>query len=307
MTTVVVMLVFATVFCAAIGIVTSTQRPVQARLRQYAAHDDASPYDLMMAKPLAEKLLLPLLQRLGGFIQRLTPVQVVADVDKRLRQADHPFGLTVSSFLLSKMAMCLSLPVFYAIWTWTTSRGDISLIQMIITGTMFFVGYRGPDWWLDHKVSTRQREINHSLPDALDLIVICSEAGLALEGAMARVVDRLQGALADELRRTLGEISFGKRRRDALRALADRTEAQDLVSFVAAVVQADQTGISVGNVLRIQAEDLRLRRRQRAEKEGRQAPLKMLFPNILFIFPATLIVLIGPAGLQIADQLFTGS
>ena len=303
------MLVFLAVALGTMAIgslVTQPKTGRLSRLDQYAGAEEFL-YDRDLARPFIEKLLRPLLNRLGGLIGRWAPANITADIEKRLRQADNPFGITVNTFLLTKTALLLALPFSYGAWLLTTSKGDGSLFQIAAIIALVFVGYRGPDWWLDHKVSARKHAINRSLPDALDLIVICSEAGLALEGAMARVVERLKGPLADELRRTLGEIALGKRRRDALRALSERTDAEDLVGFVAAVVQADQTGISIGNVLHVQADDLRLRRRQRAEKEGRQAPLKMLFPNIFFIFPATFIVLIGPAALQIMDQMLTQS
>ncbi|MBI4212891.1 MAG: type II secretion system F family protein [Chloroflexi bacterium] len=300
-------LVFASVvFCVSAVVSLRAQPALRGRLQQYVGGDEVSLYDTDLAKPLLDKLVWPLFQRTGALVGRMTPDNVTADIEKRLRQADYPLGMNVNTFVLAKATLMIGLPVAYGLPLWLGSRGSISLFQAGVIAGLFFVGLRAPDWWLDHRVSVRKRQINRSLPDALDLIVICSEAGLALEGAMARVVERLKGPLADEIRRTLGEISLGKRRRDALRALADRTEAHDLVAFVAAVVQADQTGISIGNVLHVQAEDLRLRRRQRAEKEGRQAPLKMLFPNIFFIFPATFIVLVGPAALRIADQMLTG-
>lgn len=301
-------LVFMAVVMAVSAVAAFRVHPVRGRLAQYSNGGNALfSYQQNLAAPLFEKVLRPLLLHLGGLVGRYTPNNVMADIDKRLHQAGQPYGLTLNSFLLIKASLLFALPLGYGIPVYIASRGNISLLQIVALAALFFIGYRGPDWWLDHRVSARKQEINRALPDALDLIVICSEAGLALEGAMARVVDRMQGALSDELRHTLGEISLGKRRRDALRGLAERTEAPDLVGFIAAVVQADQTGISVGNVLRIQAEDLRLRRRQRAEKEGRQAPMKMLFPNILFIFPATLIVLVGPATLSIVDTLLASS
>lgn len=296
--------VFAAVVLAMAAIASFRSHSVRGRLHYYVNGERATADGRERGKPFQDEVLRPLLRRLGALVSRFTPAHVVSDLDRRLGQASYPFGLTVDSFLLVKTALPLALPIVYGVPLLMGGRGHVTLLQLLALGTWVFIGFRGPDWWLDHQVARRRQAVNRALPDALDLIVICTEAGLALEGAMARVVERIHGPLADDLRRTLGEISLGKRRRDALRALADRVEAQDLVAFVAAVVQADQTGISVGNVLRVQADDLRLRRRQRAEKEGRQAPLKMLVPNIFFIFPATLIVLIGPAGLKIADQMF---
>ena len=297
--------VFLAVMLVMAALMAMQVQPLKSRLYQYTLQEELTAYEMDVAKPFLEKVLLPLLQRLGGLVGQMTPARVVADTEKRLQQAGYPLGLTINTFLLGKVLMILLLPVPYLASLVLTANGQITPFQIVALLGLFYLGSRAADWWLDHQVNARKNTINRALPDALDFIVICSEAGLALEGAMARVVERMKGPLAEEFRRTLGEISLGKRRREALRALADRTEAHDLVSFIAAIVQADQTGISVGNVLQVQAADLRLRRRQRAEKEGREAPLKMLFPNIFFIFPATLIVLIGPAALKIIDQMLT--
>ena len=147
----------------------------------------------------------------------------------------------------------------------------------------------------------RRNQIIKSLPDSFDLITTCVEAGLGLDGALARVAEKVEGPFADELSRMLREISLGKMRRDALRELGERTGVPDLVSFVNAVIQAEEMGSSVGIVLRVQAEQLRIRRRQRAEKQAYQAPIKMIFPLVLCIFPTLFIVILGPAVITIKE------
>jgi tight adherence protein C len=194
------------------------------------------------------------------------------------------------------------MPLAYGYYLYRAGE-PLNPTQIGILMGLFFVGFRLPDWWLDHQIGSRQKEIQRALPDALDLIVICIEAGLSFNAALARVTDQTRGALAEEVRKALHEMSLGKRRQDALRDMATRTGASDLVSFIAAVIQADRTGVSIGQVLRVQADALRVRRRQRAQEEGMQAPLKMLVPLIFFIFPATFVVLIGPALLSILDVL----
>ena len=296
---------FATaLFVLAVG---SPQRQAALRrLERYSTADDLTEYERTLNQPLMEKLLGLLAGRLAGMIGRLMPHQMAQVIARRLEQSGYPYGLTANTFLLIKVGLLLALPGSYGGYLLLTSRTAPTLVQLAVLAAAFYIGFRAPDWWLKRKVAARQKAINRALPDALDFIVICVEAGLAFEGAIGRVVDRIRGPLAEEFRRTLGEISLGKRRRDALRDMAARTEAADLVSFIAAVVQADQTGISIGDVLRIQADDLRLRRRQRAEREGREAPLKMLLPMIFFIFPATFIAAIGPAALNIMDQMMKG-
>lgn len=299
-------LVFTSITLAGAALTSFRAHPVRGRLQRLAPMSGIPTFETDLTKPLVEKVFLPVMQRAGRLALHFTPGEAISDLEKRLRQADYPLGFTVTSFLATKVAL-VALPIVYVFWLLVASRGAFTLVQIVLLAAAFLSAFRAPDWWLNYQVSARKNALNRALPDALDLIVICTEAGLALEAAMGRVVDRMTGALSDELRRTLGEISLGKRRRDALRDLIERTEAQELVSFIAAVIQADQTGISVGNVLKIQANDLRVRRRQRAEKEGREAPMKMLFPNILFIFPATFIVLVGPAGLRIMDQFISAT
>jgi tight adherence protein C len=145
-------------------------------------------------------------------------------------------------------------------------------------------------------------QIIKQLPDSFDLITTCVEAGLGLDAALARVAEKVEGPFAQELRRTLREISLGKMRREAMRELAERTDVQDLTTFVNAVIQAEQMGSSIGSVLRVQSEQLRVRRRQRAEEAAYKAPIKMLFPLVLCIFPTLFIVILGPAVITIMTQ-----
>ncbi len=299
-----------TFFAVALGAMallspSSRKQVILGRLSSYTSGDDLTDFDRKLFRPLISKILVPILEEIRRQNARFMPDHMIADTDARLTRAGRPFGLGVDSFLVIKAVLFFVLPVGYAVYLFVGSNGHVSLLQWILLVGLFYGGFRLPDWWLDRKIGERQSAINRALPDTLDFIVICSEAGLAFEGAMSMVVERTKGPLSDEMRRALGEISLGKRRRDALSDMANRTQAQDLVSFISAVTLADQTGISIGNVLRVQADDLRVRRRQRAEREGREAPLKMLFPLIFFIFPATLIVIMGPAGLNIFDNMIS--
>jgi tight adherence protein C len=160
-------------------------------------------------------------------------------------------------------------------------------------------GNRVPDFWLSTKITARRNAIVKALPDTLDLVVVCVEAGNSLEAGIARVAERLKGPLADELGRMLGEMSLGKLRREALRDLAKRAAVPDLQTFVAAILQADQMGVSIASALRVQADAMRVRRRQRAEEAAAKLPIKMLFPLLLMIFPALLVVILGPAAIYL--------
>jgi len=160
-------------------------------------------------------------------------------------------------------------------------------------------GWLLPDVVLSSKVRQRKEQVEKSLPDVLDLITVCVEAGLGFDAAMVKVVEKSKGVLADELSLVLQEIRMGKPRREALREMADRIAVDDLSNFVGSVIMADQLGISIGNVLRTQSKEARQKRRQRVEEAAMKAPVKMLIPMVIFIFPAVFIVLLGPAAIQI--------
>jgi tight adherence protein C len=165
------------------------------------------------------------------------------------------------------------------------------------------MGFMMPKVWLDNRVRLRQKVILKSLPDAFDLITTCVEAGLGLEAALARVAEKVQGPFGEELTVMLQDVALGKLRRDALREVAERTGVPDLTSFINAVVQAETMGTSIAAVLRVQADQMRIRRRQRAEQEAQAAPIKMMFPLVLFIFPTMFIVILGPAAISIYETL----
>jgi len=163
-----------------------------------------------------------------------------------------------------------------------------------------------PKMWLGGRVKGRQKAIGKSLPDAFDLIVTCVEAGLGLEAALARVAEKTPGPFGEELAICLREVSLGKLRREALKELAERTGVPDLTGFINAVVQAESMGTSIGTVLRVQAEQMRMKRRQRAEQQAHAAPVKMMFPLVLCLFPTLFIVILGPAGISIYHSFVQG-
>jgi tight adherence protein C len=173
---------------------------------------------------------------------------------------------------------------------------------LLFSGIMGILGFFLPVIWLGRRISSRQDEIVKTLPDALDLLTISVEAGLPFDGAMQRVAEKWDNELSKGFQRLLNEMQVGKSRRDALRDMADRMEVPDVTSFVAALVQADQLGISIAKVLRIQAEQMRIKRRQRAEEKAQQAPIKMLIPMTFLIFPTILIVIMGPALLVLKES-----
>jgi tight adherence protein C len=179
----------------------------------------------------------------------------------------------------------------------------------LVGGTALFtvLGFVLPGLWLGGKIRSRKTNVIKALPDALDLLTICVEAGLGFDQAMQKVSEKWDNELSRTFGRVLHEIRLGKTRREALRDAAQRLDVGDITSFVAAVIQSEQLGVSIAKVLRIQSDQMRVRRRQRAEEKAHQAPVKMLFPMVFLIFPAIWVVLLGPAILQVMSTNLSGA
>ena len=183
-----------------------------------------------------------------------------------------------------------------------TQNSDSGSMKIMLVAVAFILGLVIPNFMLKRQISSRQMKITQELPDNLDLLTVSVEAGLGFDQALLKLVEKTNGPLSKEFKRLLHEIRIGKTRRDALREMATRTGVEDLQTFVAAIIQADQLGVGIGNVLRIQSQQLRQKRRQRAEEKAQKAPVKMLIPMILFIFPSLFIILLGPGVLQLIDS-----
>jgi tight adherence protein C len=181
--------------------------------------------------------------------------------------------------------------------------GTVGMAQAVVVLAFGVVGWMLPGMWLKGKVKRRQKGVIRSLPDALDLVTTCVGAGLGLDAALARVAEKSTGPLADELARMLREVAMGKLRREGLAEMAARIGVDELTGFVNAVIQSEQLGVGVAQVLRVQADQMRTRRRQRVEQTAHEAPIKMIFPLVLFIFPAFMLVILGPAVIRIAGSL----
>ncbi len=230
------------------------------------------------------------LNRLGS----LTPSRNVETIVKKLDTAGHPLGLTALNFLGLKfisaiVGMAVGALLFMGLLRQNITYGVLFAIVFGILG--FYI----PNLWLNSAIRRRQRAIVRALPDALDMIVVCTEAGQSFDQAIRRVSEHWHNPLTDEFNRILAEIAFGRTRHEALSATAERIQQAEMSNLLAAIIQADVLGVSIGKVLRVQADQLRTVRRQRAEELARQAALKMLFPLVFMIFPAMFAVLLGPA------------
>jgi tight adherence protein C len=249
--------------------------------------------------PVSGRIFAPLTQTIAQQAARMMPTGMLRSIEQKLILAGEP--ITVNAFIMMRL-ICAGL--FFSLPLLLVYGGGmkIGMVSLGLIGAFGLVGIMLPGMWLSSRVSQRQHQIIKTLPDAFDLITTCVEAGLGLDAALARVAEKVEGAFADELSRTLRDIGLGKMRSEALRELSDRTGVPDLTTFVNAVIQAERMGSSVGQVLRVQSEQLRTRRRQRAEEQAYKAPVKMIFPLVLCIFPTLFIVILGPAAITIMQD-----
>jgi tight adherence protein C len=275
--------------------------PVQARLIQLGTVQVKNLEELELQQPFFERTVRPTAARLSGAVQRITSQSFTERTEKRLALAGYPGNLRVNDWLGIKAIAALGAAggmfLFFGLL-----GGDLGMgIMMALLG--LGVGYIFPEFSLSGRVKKRQKAILLQIPDALDLLTISVRAGLGFDGALGKVVEKLQGPLTDEFRRSLAEIRMGKPRREALRDIAPRTEVQALTNFIGAIIQAEQLGVSISKVLQVQSEQLRIERRQRAEAMAAKAPIKMLFPLVGCIFPSLFIVILGPAIILIMQNL----
>lgn len=297
---IITLLVFVTISLIVLAIVGRTEPARLAVRRRMAAA--ASPYGVgravqaEMSRPFFERVIAPILEAIGRRLVRLAPASVAENARARLDMAGRRTTTAYWGFFAAQAAFIVGLPLLYWVAVRViTQQWPSGLIPLLVTLVLMVVGWRLPDYWLDFTIGARKGQIVKNLPDAMDLLTICVEAGLGLDAAFAMVAEKFTGPLAEEIGLTMYEISFGKRRREALQDLSRRTQVSELTTFITAIVRAEQTGMNVGDVLRVQADGMRVRRRQRAQEQAQQAPVKMLFPLILGIFPALFIVILAPA------------
>jgi tight adherence protein C len=286
-------LAFFGVLFAVIGAAMPARRdPLEERLNMYATRSRTLE-EIEMQAPFAERFIKPIASQIAKVVSRLTPSGVLEGTQRQLMFAGLSGRMQVSDFMGVKgLAVVLGTGLAVAIGILRGVSTLPFLLMLIVFGG---IGYFAPDLWLRGEISRRRDQIVHALPDAIDLLTISVEAGLGFDLALARVVSKSENALTREFARVIQEMRIGVARRDALRALVDRTGVDDLSTFITAIIQAEQLGASIANVLRIQAAEMRTRRRQRAERLAHEAPIKMLFPMAFLIFPPIFIVVLGPA------------
>ncbi|OQY48542.1 MAG: hypothetical protein B6242_02045 [Anaerolineaceae bacterium 4572_78] len=281
----------------------SSSDDLQDRLAEYASDSTLTLDDVELSQPFSERVIIPLIKWVAESVTRITPEQAIEKSRVELEQAGRPIK---SPEMLFGIKGTLAIVIMGLVIFSMVASNQRFIIILLAAPLSAGLGFMLPTLWLGSKKRARQTEIEKSLPDVLDLLVICVEAGLGFETAMLKVAEKWDNQLAKGFARVLQEIRLGKLRTDALREMDNNMGVADVKSFVAAIIQATTFGVSIANVLRIQSENMRDKRRQRAEQAAAQAPIKMIFPMVFITFPAIFIVLLGPAYLQVADSVLGG-
>jgi tight adherence protein C len=250
-----------------------------------------------------DRVLFPLLTRTQSLGRRLTPEDASDRIREKLEKAGNPFGWTVERVMAGKVVGFVGALIVSLILAVVMGLGFLAMLAFVVLASL--AGYMAPNFYLYQQAYNRSEQLGRALPDAIDLLTISVESGLGFDAACAQVARNTDGPLADEFARMLQEMQIGRGRSDALRSMADRTDLPDLRSFVSAMVQADAFGIPVGQVLRVQSSEIRVKRRQWAEEMAQKVPVKILVPLIFCILPCLFIAVLAPAGINIMNS-FSG-
>ncbi len=277
---------------------TNTAEMVQQRLQVYGAGGAGGRAltvdEVELSRPFSERFLRPAIERLGNLMSRSTPAKARQNLDNRLELAGRPGNLTPADFGAIRIVAAAILAAIGLLLGLLMGNPIYTVVGLAVGAIL---GYYAPVFWLKQKVDARRAAIQKGLPDAMDLLVIAVDAGLGFDAALARVTDKYKNALSDMFAKVLREVSLGRPRLEAMDEMGRSSGVDDLHNFIQAIIQSEQFGTGIGKILRIQADEMRRRRRQRAQEKAAQATLKMLLPMVGCIFPTLWIVLLGPAAL----------
>jgi tight adherence protein C len=276
----------------------NTAEMVQQRLTAYGGGGTAERAltleEVELQRPFSERFLRPSIERLGSILSRSTPQKSRQNLMNRLDLAGRPGNLTPEDFAAVRI-VAAAVTAAVGLGLGLLLANVVYLAIATVGGAV--LGFYLPVLWLKQKVDARRNDIQRGLPDAMDLLVIAVDAGLGFDAALARVTDKYKNALSDEFAKVLREVSLGRPRLEAMDEMGRSSGVEDLHNFIQAIIQSEQFGTGIGKILRIQADEMRRKRRQRAQEKAAQATLKMMLPMVGCIFPTLWIVLLGPAAL----------
>lgn len=273
--------------------VRKTRSELRERMEMYGASTPLAFEQLELQQPFSERVLKPIVTRLLRVFSWVLPTKRIEHLSLRLQMAGNPGGLSTADFVGIKGWVVVVLGGMGLLFILIQPR--FSLMSLLVGVLLIILGLRLPDSWLTRRIKQRQHQLTIAMPDALDMLTIAVEAGLSFEQGLSEIVARSNSELSREFRRVLHEIGLGKSRRDALTHFNERTQVPDIQSFVVAVNHAEELGTSLAQVLNVQAQEMRTKRRQRAQEQANKLPVKMLFPLAFLIFPALFIMILGPA------------
>lgn len=281
----------------------SDEAALQRRLEEFSMRGETvNLEELELSQPFVERVIYPLARKMGDLAIKFTPEHALRTTQKKLELAGNPAGLDPTMFLALRFVAAVGFAgLLFLVFSVAPQKQPFGRELLIVT-IFAVLGFFFPELWITSKISSRQKSIRKAMPDALDLLTICVEAGLGFDAAMAKVSEKWENELSLAFGRAIREVQLGKLRRDALRDMADRIGLTEMTSFVAAVIQSEQLGVSMAKVLRIQSDQMRVKRRQHAEEEAHKAPIKMLIPMGLLIFPSLMIVLLTPAAIRLIQS-----
>ncbi len=297
-------LVFATVFLiflAGYRFVFSERISLAGRMEQVVGAPEINIRQKELSAPLATRVFKPLLGKAATVFVRVLPSEKEAVLDQKIMKAGLEGKITPVEMMVTKYLGAVSAGLLVLFIATVLHTGLLNTVVFFAAGVP--LGLMLPDYYLAMRAKRRNLEVEAQMPQILDLLTVSVEAGLGFDGAVYKVIEKTRGILVQEMKLMMQEINMGKSRREAMKDLGARFDVNDLNSFISAIILGEQLGISIGNVLRTQADQIRIRRRQNAEEQAMKAPVKMLFPLVFLIFPALFIVILGPAAIQIFNTL----
>jgi tight adherence protein C len=277
---------------------------IQNRLEEYASRTN-SPLtleEIELSQPFSQRVIRPMLITLSKGFSKLSPSKSRQEAEHQLQLAGKPYNWGPTEFFGLRVFVAIVMGALAFLLT-SISQGFLIALGVSLVGALF--GFVMPILWLRSKIRKRQSDIIKTLPDALDLLTIIVEAGMGFDGAMQKVAEKWDNEISKGFSKVVQEMRLGVIRREALRNMEASMGVPDVTTFVAAIIQAEQLGVSIAKILRVQSEQMRIKRRQRAEAAANKAPIKMLFPMVFLIFPALFIILLGPAALIIMETNFS--